>query len=402
MNRRELIYGAGLFAGTAVGVNAMGTTRDSSAPDDVHQEALSLADYEPKSMLREAESHVSRSRYPVIDTHTHITYSAKSISDLSLSADRVYLAKPEELLSVMDRKNILAMVNLTGGYAQGLVDTVSKYQKGFPGRFYVFTEPIYEKFLEPDYPKLQALEIEKAHRDGAKGLKILKALGLYLRENITSGKLVTIDDRRFDPMWDVCAQLNLPVAIHIADPLAFFTPTDRFNERYEELHNHPHWSFYGHDFPSVAELIQARNRVFARHPKTRFVTLHVGNLAEDLGSVSENLERFPNMTVDIAARVGELGRQPRNARKFFDRYQDRIVFGTDATPDDTNSMQQNFCDCMYEVYFRFLETDDEYFDYACSHIPPQGRWRVSGLNLPDGILRKLYNQNAARELAIDL
>src|ERR1039458_8030138 len=120
MNRRELIYGAGLFAGTAVGVNAMGTTRDSSAPDDVHQEALSLADYEPKSMLREAESHVSRSRYPVIDTHTHITYSAKSISDLSLSADRVYLAKPEELLSVMDRKNILAMVNLTGGYAQGL------------------------------------------------------------------------------------------------------------------------------------------------------------------------------------------------------------------------------------------------------------------------------------------
>ena len=147
------------------------------------------------------------------------------------------------------------------------------------------------------------------------GLKILKTLGLYLRENITSGTLVKIDDARFDPMWDACGQLNLPVAIHISDPMAFFTPTDRFNERYEELNNHPDWSFYGGDFPSNDELIAARNRVIARHPKTQFVTLHVGNFAEDLQNVSENLDRFPNMSVDIAARIGELGRQPMNCAK---------------------------------------------------------------------------------------
>jgi predicted TIM-barrel fold metal-dependent hydrolase len=400
MNRRELIHRAGLVAGGTVGAAAVGRAAANGADGNVQSEMLKLTDYEPKSMLRVKESHVARARFPVIDTHTHVTYSAKSISELSLSAERIYRAKPEELLSVMDRKNILAMVNLTGGYGQGLADAVAKYQNAYAGRFYVFTEPIYEKFLEPDYPRIQALEIEKAQQAGAKGLKILKALGLFLRENLTSGKLVTIDNRQFDPMWDACAQFNLPVAIHIADPLAFFTPIDRFNERYEELHDHPDWSFYDRGYPSIAELIEARNRVFARHPKTRFVTLHVGNLAEDLESVSGSLDRFPNMTVDIAARIGELGRQPRAARKFFDKYQDRIVFGTDATPNDPNSMQQNFCDCMYELYFRFLETDDENFDYACSRIPPQGRWRISGINLPDQILRKVYHENAKRELGI--
>ena len=127
-------------------------------------------------------------------------------------------------------------------------------------------------------------------------MKILKTLGLYLRENITSGTLVKIDDPRFDPMWDACGQLNMPVAIHISDPVAFFTPTDRFNERYEELNNHPDWSFYGGDFPSNAELLAARNRVIARHPKTQFVTLHVGNFSENLHYVAECLDRFPNMS----------------------------------------------------------------------------------------------------------
>src|SRR5205814_3628835 len=178
------------------------------------------------------------------------------------------------------------------------------------------------RFLEPNYPRIQADAIERAQRAGAKGLKILKTLGLYLRENITSGKLVKIDDPRFDPMWDTCGQLNMPVAIHVSDPIAFFTPTDRFNERFEELNNHPDWSFYGNDFPNNAELLEARNRVFARHPKTQFLVLHVGNFAEDLDNVAENLARFPNMTVDTAARIVEPGRQPARARTFFDRHQD--------------------------------------------------------------------------------
>ena len=255
--------------------------------------------------------------------------------------------------------------------------------------------------MEPDYSAIQARAIEQAHAAGAKGLKILKTLGLYLREKITSGKLVRIDDPRFDPMWDACGQFNMPVAIHVSDPLAFFTPTDRYNERYEELSNHPDWSFYGGDFPSNAELLEARNRVMARHPRTQFLVLHCGNFAEDLENVSQNLDRFPNMTVDIAARIGELGRQPRAARRFFERYQDRILFGTDAVPNGNDVPQQVFVDELYQTYYRFLETDDEYFDYAPARIPPQGRWRIYGIDLPDEILRKVYRENAARLLGLE-
>jgi predicted TIM-barrel fold metal-dependent hydrolase len=201
-------------------------------------------------------------------------------------------------------------------------------------------------------------------------------------------------------MWEACGALNMPVAIHISDPVAFFTPIDRFNERFEELNNHPDWSFYGGDFPANAELIEARNRVFARHPKTQFVTLHCGNFSENLQNVSENLDRFPNMHVDIAARIGELGRQPFTSKKFFEKYQDRIVFATDATPHGDEFPQQVFNYKLYEIYYRFLETEDEYFDYAPAKIPPQGRWRIYGINLSDQILRKVYNENAARLLQI--
>ncbi len=353
-------------------------------------------------MLQVEETHVPRSRFPLIDIHTHISVSSKSKHGVELVPERQYLGTPDELLAVMDRKNIRSMVNLTGGYGAGLTETIRRYDLAFRDRFYTFTEPSYSLFLKPDYPKLQAQAIEQAHQDGARGLKILKTLGLYLRANITSGTLVKIDDPRFDPMWDTCGQLNMPVAIHISDPVAFFTPTDRFNERYEELNHHPDWSFYGYDFPSNAELIDARNRMIARHPKTQFIVLHVGNFSENLANVSENLDRFDNMTVDIAARIGELGRQPRAARVFFDKYQDRILFGTDATPHGDEYPQQVFDDKLYEIYYRFLETNDEYFDYAPAKVPPQGRWRISGVHLPESILRKVYNGNAARELRVSV
>ena len=399
MNRRQLLRttGLGLVGGAfaeTVGVSA------SAADAKGHAMSLSLADYEPKSMLQVRETHIEKARFPAIDIHTHITVSAKEENGVALVPERQYLGTPQELLAVMDRKNIRSMVNLTGGYGTGLVDAVGKYDHAFPDRFYSFAEPSYSLLLNPDYPKLQAQAIERAHRDGARGLKILKTLGLYLRDNITSGKLIKVDDPRFDPMWDACGQLNMPVAIHVSDPVAFFTPTDRFNERYEELSNHPDWSFYGTEFPSNAELLEARNRVIARHPKTQFIVLHVGNFSENLANVSENLDRFPNMHVDIAARIGELGRQPRTSRAFFEKYQDRILFGTDATPHGDEFPQQVFNEKLYEIYYRFLETDDEYFDYAPAKTPPQGRWQIYGIHLPDSILRKVYNGNAARELHI--
>jgi predicted TIM-barrel fold metal-dependent hydrolase len=353
-------------------------------------------------MLEVKRTEVARSRYPVIDVHAHMSFSAKVVNGVHLAAERQYYGTPEELIPVMDRKNIRMMNNLTAGFGSGLDEAIARYDKAYPGRFCSFTEPCYSRFLEPGYPSLQAEAIEQAKRSGAKGLKLLKTLGLFLRENITTGELVKIDDGRFDPMWDACANLDMPVGIHVSDPVAFFRPTDRFNERYEELNNHPDWSFYGQGFPSNAELLTARDRVFARHPRTQFIALHVGNFSENLASVSDSLDRFPNMSVDIAARIGELGRQPRSARAFFEKYQDRILFGTDAIPHGDEYPQQLFCDRLYEIYYRFLETGDEYFDYAPARIPPQGRWEISGINLPDSILKKVYYQNAARLLHIEL
>lgn len=361
---------------------------------------LDLSEFEPKSMLKVRRTSIERARYPAIDLHAHMSFSARVVNGIHLDAQRQYLGTPEELIPVMDRKNIRMLNNLTAGFGSGLDDAISRYDKAYPGRFCSFTEPSYHCFLEADYPKLQADSIEQAKRSGAKGLKLLKTLGLFLREDLTSGELVKIDDPRFDLMWDACRAHNMPVGIHVSDPVAFFQPTDRFNERYEELNNHPDWSFHNGGNPSNAELLAARDRVFAKHSQTQFIALHAGNFAENLDHVADSLDRFPNMTVDIAARIGELGRQPRAARAFFDKYQDRILFGTDAIPHGYEYPQQLFCDELYEIYFRFLETDDEYFDYAPARTPPQGRWQISGLNLSDSILRKIYYENAVRLLGL--
>jgi predicted TIM-barrel fold metal-dependent hydrolase len=301
----------------------------------------------------------------------------------------------------MDRKNIRMLVNLTGGYGDGLREAVRRFDRAHPGRFLTMTEPAWARAAEANYSRTQVDLLEQAKRDGACGLKVLKTLGLYLRTNINEGSLIAVDDKRFDSLWDACGRLRLPVAIHVSDPIAFFLPTDKYNERYEELSNHPDWSFHGPGFPSNDELLAARNRVIARHPNTQFVALHAGNFAEDLGAVAEALDRYPNLHVDIAARIGELGRQPRTARRFFDRYQDRILFGTDAVPDGKETPQQIFGDQLYEIYYRFLETEDEYFDYAPAPVPPQGRWRIYGLGLPAQILRKVYYNNAARLLGLE-
>lgn len=356
---------------------------------------LLLKDYQPKSMLHVPETHVPRSRFPNIDFHTHLSWiDRKGKSDVVR-----HTATPAEVLQVMDAKNIRMMVNLTGGYGSLLQETVNHWQTPHPDRFLVFTEPWYAKIKLPNFSQFQADQLESAKKAGARGVKVLKTLGLYLRENVTTGPLVKVDDKRFDAMWDAAGSLNMPVAIHVSDPEAFFLPTDRFNERYEELSAHPDWSFHGKDYPSNSELQEARNRVMARHPRTTFVALHTSD-SENLPYVSECLDRYPNMYVDIAARIGELGRQPRMSRKFFDKYQDRILFATDATPHGNETPQQIFGNELYEIYYRFLETEDDYFDYAPASIPPQGRWRIYGIGLPENILRKVYYENAARLLGL--
>jgi predicted TIM-barrel fold metal-dependent hydrolase len=361
---------------------------------------LDLGDFEPRSMLHVPVTPIDRARFPIIDVHAHLSFAAKSEKGVALTEERRFRASPAEILEVMDRRNIRTIVNLTGGVGSGLVQCIERFDKAHPGRFLTFTEPWWSRSHQSDYAKFQAQEIERAKHAGARGLKILKTLGLYLRRDLTTGPLIKIDDPRFDLMWEACGQLNLPVAIHVSDPEAFFLETDRFNERFEELANHPDWSFHGRGFPSHRELLEARNRVFMRHPQTQFIALHVGNNAENLAYVSECLDRFPNMYVEIGARIGELGRQPRNSRKFFEKYQDRILFGTDAVPDGVETPQQIFGDKLYEIYCRFLQTEDEYFDYAPAPVPPQGRWQIYGLGLPDSILQKVYSGNAARLLGI--
>ena len=372
-----------------------------TAPDASKSE-LRLKDFQPRSMLRVAKTRVERPRFPVIDMHTHLTWTTQVRSGVSVGEEITVFTTPEALLPVMDRKGIRALVNLTGGTGKGLEESIRLFDQAAPGRFLTLTEPSFGLFNEPDFPQRQADAIERAHRAGARGLKLLKTLGLYLREHIDEGPLVAVDDPRFDSMWEACAAHDMPVFLHVSDPEAFFLPTNETNERYEELAQHPDWSFYGPEFPSHVELIAARDRMIARHPNTTYVLLHVGNNAENLAAVSACLDRFPNTLVDISARIGELGRQPRLAQQFFERYQDRILFGTDAVPspwgDDVP--QQLFGDELYEIYYRFLETEDEYFDYAPAPVPPQGRWSIYGLGLADTVLQKIYHDNVARLLHI--
>lgn len=399
LNRRQFIRTAGAGALGTIATAASASSTSTLPPD---RKPLALEDFEPRSMLHVPETRVPKPKFPVIDAHSHLTFTANSRSGVPVGEKVRFGTTAQDALELMDRKGLRAMVNLTGGTGAGLESTLNEFDRKAPGRFFSCTEPSFGQFLDPRFPQLQADALVAAHRAGAKGLKVLKTLGLYLRENLDEGPLVKVDDRRFDPMWEACAALKLPVFIHTADPEAFFLPIDRTNERWDELGNHPSWSFHGRDFPGFQELLEARDRVFARHPRTTFVALHVGHFAENLASVGQTLERFPNVVVEIGARIGELGRQPRAARKFFDRFQDRILFGTDAVPPPggLRTPQQVFTDELYEIYFRFLETEDEYFDYAPAPVPPQGRWRIYGVGLPDPILKKVYHENAVRVLGL--
>ncbi|HFQ93162.1 MAG TPA: amidohydrolase, partial [Anaerolineae bacterium] len=224
---------------------------------------------------------------------------------------------------------------------------------------------------------------------GADGLKIWKPFGLSVRDE--HGRLVPVDDERLTPLWETAAELRKPVMIHVADPVAFFDPLTPQNERWEELHAHPDWQFPSPPYPAFRDIMAQLENLVTRHPGATFIGAHVGCYAENLGWVSRLLDKCPNFYVDISARLGELGRQPYTARRFCLKYADRILFGTDAGPSLP----------AYHIAYRFLETDDEYFNYDLSDPPTQGRWRIYGLFLPDEALEKIYSLNARRLLGIN-
>jgi predicted TIM-barrel fold metal-dependent hydrolase len=336
---------------------------------------LLLRDFKPESMLRVTETKVDRARFPVIDVHNHAN-DARTLTRPHPSA--------AELVARMDRANIQRVVILTGGWGESLQLVLDTMVKPYPDRFTVFCQLDWSKVAEPGFSTDMVALLRDAVKRGARGLKILKEFGLTYRD--ASGKLIAVDDPRLDPVWAECGRLGIPVAIHVGDPEAFFLPIDARNERYEELQAHPDWAFGGKDFPSLTSILQAVERVFARHPQTSFVWLHVGNWPENLDYIGDVLNRRPNVVVEISARQADLGRAPRRTRKFIMDFQDRVLFGLDAPLTEE----------AYRSYFRWLETEDEYFDYYGS--PGQGRWKIYGLGLPDAVLEKVYHRNAERIL----
>jgi len=345
------------------------------APDAANKKTLLLRDFHPQPMLHVSVHEVKRAKFPLIDVHTH-TNDAMGIGDQ---------VDPAQLVAMMDRDNIKTIVILTGLWGEKLQTVIDSMVKPYPGRFVVFTQIDWSKIDDPNFSDVMVKQIDDSVRRGARGLKILKELGLGVRDK--SGRLVTIDDPRLDPVWEECGRLGIPVAIHVADPEAFFRPIDASNERYEELIEHPDWSFYGPQFPHLQELLAQRDRMFAKHPNTTFIALHFGSWPENLDFVQQTLENFPNVMIEFGAREAELGRQPRRVRELFLKYSDRIMFGTDEGAQEA----------MYQNYFRWLETNDDYFPYA--QYPAQGRWMIYGLALPDDVLEKVYHLNAERLFA---
>lgn len=273
------------------------------------------------------------------------------------------------------------VVILTGMWGYKLQRVIEEMVKPYPGRFMVFTQIDWDKIDDPNFSREMVQQLDDGVRRGARGLKLLKDLGLGVRDR--TGNLIKVDDPRLDPVWEECGRLGIPVFIHTGDPEAFFHPIDANNERYEELIEHPDWSFYGPQFPGLQEVLEARNRVFSKHPRTTFVSLHMG-WPENLPWVAKMLDEYPNVMVEFGAREAELGRQPHQTRDLFLKYQDRVMFGTD------NGMDEG----LYRNQYRWLETADEYFDPW--GYPGQGRWKTYGLGLPDSVLEKIYHKNAER------
>jgi hypothetical protein len=382
----------------------------ASTPSD----DLLLRDWLPRSQLRVRwEGAPDRPRFPAIDAHSHLGRTPFS--------GRWGTGTPAELEAVMDASGIAAVVDLDGGWGEALRRELTRWAP-LGGRIAVFAGLDYAMWAErADFGDEEARRLRDGVAAGARGLKVWKPLGLAARD--ATGRIVAVDDPRLDPLWAAAGQLGISVTIHVADPIAFFEPLDRFNERWEELREHLDWRFWptrprgepqvrglgpgrspapglppgppdAPGCPPFDEIIDGLERMVARHPGTTFIGAHVGCVPEDLGRVGEMLAAHSNWNVDIAARIAELGRQPYTARDLFLRWPDRILFGTDAAPDPA----------WWSVSFRFLETRDESFPYepevedgnGGGGAPTQGRWAIHGLGLPDDVLRAVYAENARR------
>ncbi len=339
-----------------------------------------LSDFRPRPKLVTKATSVTQPRFPVIDAHNHLAEPFGGGWDQRPAA---------ALLARLDEAHVRVYVDLDGGWGEDILDAhLRHFKEAAPERFRLFGGVDWRQWPAHGdrFGEWAADRFRQQVARGAEGLKIWKPLGLHVRDQ--HGALVAVDDPRLDPLWAAAGELGLPVMIHVADPVAFFDPIDVYNERWEELRANPDWAFTAPPFPPFLDIVNALARVVERHAATTFIGAHVGCYAENLGWVAALLDRCPNFFIDFSARLGELGRQPYSARRFFIQYADRILFGTDAGPDLED----------YHLYYRFLETDDEYFSYNGTEVPKQGRWQAYGLYLPDVVLEKVFWANAARLL----
>ncbi len=343
-----------------------------------------LENYRPQSKLVTRLTPVTRPRFPVIDAHNHLKEPFGGGWD----------SKPlDQLLDQLDAAGVVHYVDLDGGWGEDILHRhLDLFKARAPGRFSIFGGIDWSQWPTKgsSFAEWAAGRLAAQARAGADGLKIWKGFGLQVRDDHDA--LVSIDDRRLDPIWETAADLHLPVVIHVADPVAFFDPRDEHNERWEELKQHPDWAFPSPPFPPFLSIVEALRALVRRQPNVTFIGAHVGCYAENLAWVSTMLDECPNFFVDISARIAELGRQPYAARKFLLKYADRVLFGSDMGPDLE----------AYRIAYRFLETDDEYFNYSVGEIPQQGRWHVHGVFLPDDVLKAIYSENARRLMRIPL
>jgi len=341
---------------------------------------LPLRRYRPRPQVRLRSTAVGPAAVRCVDVHNHL--------GRWLSRDWM-VPDVGALVALMDGLGIETVVNLDGRWGDELEANLDRYDRAHPGRFLTFCHLDWS-VVAAGRPGALVAQLEQSADRGARGVKVWKDLGLTVRDS--RGELVLPDDPRLGDAFAAAGSLGLPVLMHTADPMAFFEPVDRFNERLEELAAHPDWWFGGPGLPSFARLLDAFEAVVASHPGTTFIGAHVGNAAEDLDRVDEMLTSHPNLVVDIAARLAELGRQPRRARRLIEDHPTRVLFGTDCFPLDAAE---------FAVHVRFLETADEHFEYAPgAEVPPQGRWLISGLELAPEQLRRVYRDNARAVLAL--
>ncbi|MCP5094672.1 MAG: amidohydrolase family protein [Chloroflexi bacterium] len=339
---------------------------------------MELSDFQPQPKLITKETAVPTPRFRVIDAHNHLG------EPFGGGWDKRPLS---ELLTRLDEAHIDTYVDLDGGWGEAILQHhLDHFKQPAPDRFLIFGGVDWAQWAQKgsSFGEWAASRMREQAKWGAQGLKIWKPLGLHVRDE--QGALVAVDDERLMPIWETAVELNWPILAHVADPVAFFDPITPQNERWEELHNHPDWQFPSPPYPAFITIMEQFANVIRRHPQATFIGAHVGCYAENLGWVGQLLDECPNFYVDISARIGELGRQPYAARRFFIKHAKRILFGTDAGPSLIH----------YQLYYRFLETDDEYFNYSPADPPPQGRWRIYGLHLPDDVLSNVYAGNARR------